>query len=228
MLRKLHILFKYQFNNIKKGESFMPIGVPRVPYRLPGEPTAQWVDIYNRLYRERILFLGQVIDDELANQLIGIMLYLNSEDESKELYMYINSPGGYVNAGLAIYDTMQHIQASVTTICVGCASSMASFVLVGGNIGQRLALKHARIMIHQPLGGSQGQASNIRLEALEVLRLRQQVGRLYAKRTGQSLAVVARDMDRDRYLSAADAKNYGLIDNVVEQETEQAVYNSMN
>ena len=206
----------------------MPIGVPRVPYRLPGEPTAQWVDIYNRLYRERILFLGQVIDDELANQLIGIMLYLNSEDESKELYMYINSPGGYVNAGLAIYDTMQHIQANVTTICVGCASSMASFVLVGGTLGQRIALQHARIMIHQPLGGSQGQASNVMLEALEVLRLRQQVGRLYAKRTGQSLAVVARDMDRDRYLSAADARQYGLIDNVVQQENEQVVYNSMN
>lgn len=185
----------------------MPIGVPRVPYRLPGEPTAQWVDIYNRLYRERILFLGQVIDDELANQLIGIMLYLNSEDESKELYMYINSPGGYVNAGLAIYDTMQHIQANVTTICVGCASSMASFVLVGGTIGQRIGLHHSRIMIHQPLGGSQGQASNVKLEALEVLRLRQQVGRLYAKRTGQSLAVVARDMDRDRYLSATDARD---------------------
>ena len=206
----------------------MPIGVPRVPYRLPGEPTAQWVDIYNRLYRERILFLGQVIDDELANQLIGIMLYLNSEDESKELYMYINSPGGYVNAGLAIYDTMQHIQANVTTICVGCASSMASFVLVGGTLGQRIALQHARIMIHQPLGGSQGQASNVKLEALEVLRLRQQVGRLYAKRTGQSLAVVARDMDRDRYLSAADARQYGLIDNVAQQENEQVVYNSMN
>ena len=206
----------------------MPIGVPRVPYRLPGEPTAQWVDIYNRLYRERILFLGQAIDDELANQLIGIMLYLNSEDESKELYMYINSPGGYVNAGLAIYDTMQHIQANVTTICVGCASSMASFVLVGGTLGQRIALQHARIMIHQPLGGSQGQASNVKLEALEVLRLRQQVGRLYAKRTGQSLAVVARDMDRDRYLSAADARQYGLIDNVVQQENEQVVYNSMN
>ena len=206
----------------------MPIGVPRVPYRLPGEPTAQWVNIYNRLYRERILFLGQVIDDELANQLIGIMLYLNSEDESKELYMYINSPGGYVNAGLAIYDTMQHIQANVTTICVGCASSMASFVLVGGTLGQRIALQHARIMIHQPLGGSQGQASNVKLEALEVLRLRQQVGRLYAKRTGQSLAVVARDMDRDRYLSAADARQYGLIDNVVQQENEQVVYNSMN
>ena len=206
----------------------MPIGVPRVPYRLPGEPTAQWVDIYNRLYRERILFLGQVIDDELANQLIGIMLYLNSEDESKELYMYINSPGGYVNAGLAIYDTMQHIQANVTTICVGCASSMASFVLVGGTIGQRIGLQHARIMIHQPLGGSQGQASNVKLEALEVLRLRQQVGRLYAKRTGQSLAVVARDMDRDRYLSSVDAREYGLIDNVVQQENQQVVYNSMN
>nr|AID67832.1 proteolytic subunit 2 of clp protease [prasinophyte sp. MBIC10622] len=195
----------------------MPIGLPKVSYRLPGEPTAQWVDIYNRLYRERILFLGQVIEDELANQLVGIMLYLNSEDDSKELYLYVNSPGGSVSAGFAIYDTMQHVNASVATICVGYAASMASFILTGGEIGQRIALPHSRIMIHQPVGGSQGQAAEVRLEVQEVLRLRQQIGRIYANRTGQPLTVIAQDLDRDRYLSAQSARAYGLIDQVVLQ-----------
>ena len=197
----------------------MPIGVPKIPYRLPGEPTAQWVDLYNRLYRERILFLGQDIDDELANQIVGILLYLNSEDEKKEIYIYINSPGGVVTAGLAIYDTMQHIQSQVTTICIGLAASMASFVLTGGEPGQRIALPHSQIMIHQPAGGAQGQAKEVQTEALEVLRLRQQLGRLYAQRTGQSLSQIAYDMDRDRFFSAPEARDYGLIDQVVKEKT---------
>lgn len=197
----------------------MPIGVPKIPYRLPGEPTAQWVDLYNRLYRERILFLGQDIDDELANQIVGILLYLNSEDEKKEIYIYINSPGGVVTAGLAIYDTMQHIQSQVTTICIGLAASMASFVLTGGEPGQRIALPHSQIMIHQPAGGAQGQAKEVQTEALEVLRLRQQLGRLYSQRTGQSLSQIAYDMDRDRFFSASEAREYGLIDQVVKEKT---------
>lgn len=196
----------------------MPIGVPKIPYRLPGEPTAQWVDLYNRLYRERILFLGQDIDDELANQIVGILLYLNSEDEKKEIYIYINSPGGVVTAGLAIYDTMQHIQSQVTTICIGLAASMASFVLTGGEPGQRIALPHSQIMIHQPAGGAQGQAKEVQTEALEVLRLRQQLGRLYSQRTGQSLSQIAYDMDRDRFFSASEAREYGLIDQVVKEK----------
>lgn len=197
----------------------MPIGVPKIPYRLPGEPTAQWVDLYNRLSRERILFLGQDIDDELANQIIGLLLYLNSEDERKEIYLYINSPGGVVTAGLAVYDTMQHIQAQVTTICVGLAASMASFVLTGGEPGQRIALPHSQIMIHQPAAGAQGQAKEIQTEALEVLRLRQQLGRLYAQRTGRPLSQIAADMDRDKFFSAAEAKDYGLIDQVVQEKS---------
>ena len=175
----------------------MPIGIPKVPYRLPGDPSAQWVDIYNRLYRERILFLGQDIDDEIANQLVGIMLYLHSEDEAKEIYMYINSPGGSVTCGLAIYDTMNHISTQVTTICVGLAASMASFILAGGQKGQRVALPHSRVMIHQPMGGAQGQASEIQVEAKEVLRIRKTIGLIYAQQTGQSLNQVALDMDRD-------------------------------
>ena len=137
----------------------MPIGVPKVPFRLPGEPSAQWVDLYNRLYRERVLFLCQELDDELANQLVGIMVFLTAEDNSKGLYIYINSPGGSVTSGIAVYDGMNYATIDITTICVGTAASMASFVLAGGEKGKRIALPHSRIMIHQPEGGNQGQAS---------------------------------------------------------------------
>jgi ATP-dependent Clp protease protease subunit len=195
----------------------MPIGVPKVPYRLPGEPSAQWVDLYNRLYRERVLFLCQELEDELANQLIGIMLYLNAEEESKGLFLYINSPGGSVTCGIAVYDAMHYVQADVTTICVGTAASMASFILTGGDRGRRIALPHARLMIHQPEGGSQGQASEIVSESTEVLRIRRQVGRIYAERTGQPLSRISRDMDRDQFMSAREGKEYGLVDQVAVQ-----------
>jgi len=192
----------------------MPIGVPKVPFRLPGEPSAQWVDLYNRLYRERVLFLCQELDDELANQLIGIMLYLNSEDKNKGLYLYINSPGGSVTCGIAVYDAMNYVQSSVTTICVGTAASMASFILAGGDTGKRIALPYSRIMIHQPEGGSQGQASEVLSESEEVMRIRRQVGQIYAQRTGQPLSRISRDMDRDQFMSSEEAKVYGLVDQV--------------
>jgi len=192
----------------------MPIGVPKVPFRLPGEPSAQWVDLYNRLYRERVLFLCQELDDELANQLIGIMLYLNSEDKNKGLYLYINSPGGSVTCGIAVYDAMNYVQSPVTTICVGTAASMASFILAGGDTGKRIALPYSRIMIHQPEGGSQGQASEVLAESEEVMRIRRQVGQIYAQRTGQPLSRISRDMDRDQFLSSEEAKTYGLVDQV--------------
>jgi ATP-dependent Clp protease protease subunit len=196
----------------------MPIGVPKVAYRLPGEPSPQWIDLYNRLYRERVLFLGSDLDDELANQLVGIMLYLSAEDETKRLYVYINSPGGSVTCGIAVYDAMQHVNANVTTICVGIAASMASFVLAGGEKGHRIALAHSRVMIHQPQGGSQGQASEVTAEAEEVMRIRRQVGQIYAERTGQKLATIARDMDRDRFMSGREAKDYGLVDQVAQEK----------
>ena len=192
----------------------MPIGVPKVPFRLPGEPSAQWVDLYNRLYRERVLFLCQELDDELANQLVGIMLYLNSEDKNKGLYLYINSPGGSVTCGIAVYDAMNYVQSPVTTICVGTAASMASFILAGGDTGKRIALPYSRIMIHQPEGGSQGQASEVLAESEEVMRIRRQVGQIYAQRTGQPLSRISRDMDRDQFLSSEEAKTYGLVDQV--------------
>lgn len=192
----------------------MPIGIPKIPFKLPGDSVAEWVDIYNRLYRERILFLCQQIDDDLSNQLIGIMLYLNGEKRSKDIYLYINSPGGSVTCGIGIYDIMNYIQPEITTICVGTAASMASFVLTGGTKGRRLAFPHSRIMIHQPEGGSQGQATQILWESEEVLRIRRQVGQIYAERTGQTLVRISKDMDRDQFMSARVAKNYGLIDNL--------------
>jgi len=192
----------------------MPIGVPKVPFRLPGEPSAQWVDLYNRLYRERVLFLCQDLDDELANQLIGIMLYLNAEEKAKDLYVYINSPGGSVTCGIAVYDIINYVNSDVITLCVGTAASMASFILSGGARGKRIAFPHSRIMIHQPEGGSQGQASEVLYESEEVIRIRRQVGKIYSDRTGQSLSQISRDMDRDQFMSAREAKEYGLVDHL--------------
>jgi ATP-dependent Clp protease protease subunit len=195
----------------------MPIGVPKVPYRMPGEQYTQWIDIYNRLYRERVIFLGRDIDDEIANQIIAVMLYLDSEDPGKDISLYINSPGGMVTAGLAIYDTMQHIKSDVVTICVGLAASMGSFLLAAGAKGKRLALPNSRIMIHQPSGGTRGQATDIEIEAREIIRMRHQLNSIYASNTGQSLQKIEKDMDRDFFMSAAEAKEYGLIDRVIEE-----------
>ena len=195
----------------------MPIGIPKVPYRMPGEPYTQWIDIYNRLYRERIIFLGRDVDDELANQIIAVMLYLDSEDPGKDIYLYINSPGGMVTSGMAIYDTMQHIKSDVVTICVGLAASMGSFLLAAGTKGKRLALPHSRIMIHQPSGGARGQATDIEIEAREILRIRHQLNQIYADRTGQPLSKIEKDMDRDFFMSAEESKEYGLIDRVIEE-----------
>ena len=195
----------------------MPIGVPKVPYKMPGGYDTQWINIYDRLYRERIIFLGRDVDDEIANQIIAVMLYLDSEDSGKDIILYINSPGGMVSAGMAIFDTMQHIKSDVVTICVGLAASMGSFLLAAGAKGKRLALPHSRIMIHQPSGGTRGQATDIQIEAKEILRLRHQLNNIYAKNTGQPLSKIEKDMDRDYFMSAEEAKEYGLIDRVIEE-----------
>jgi len=194
----------------------MPIGVPKVAYRVPGAPSADWVDIYNRLYRERIIFLGQEIDDEIANQIIAVMLYLDSEDNSKPIYLYINSPRGSVISGLAMYDTMKHIKSEVVTINVGLAASMSSFILAAGEKGKRLALPHSRIMIHQPMGGAQGQASDIEVEAQQILRIRKSLTEDYAEMSGRPYEKVLQDMDRDNFMSSYEAAEYGLIDRVIE------------
>ena len=196
----------------------MPIGVPKVEFELVGdsseESSGEWIDIYNQLYENRVLFLCNKLDDELANQLVAIMVYLDSEDESEEFYLYINSPGGSVISGIALYDGMNFIKADVNTICSGTASSMASFVLAGGAKEKRTALPNSRIMIHQPEGGNEGQASEVLLESEEVRHLRQDVAKIYAQRTGQNLNTILRDMDRDQFMSAKEAKQYGLVDNV--------------
>lgn len=201
----------------------MPIGVPKVEYRLPGEPEADWIDLYNCLYRERMLFLCQDLGDEVANQLISLMLYLNAEDPSQPFFMYINSLGGSVTCGIGVYDIMRYLESGITTICMGTASSMASFVLAGGTYGRRLSLPNGRIMIHQPEGGSDGQASEILSESSEVNRIRKQIGLIYATRTQQSIERIARDMDRDQFMSADEAKSYGLIDFVARTATEPKV-----
>ncbi|MBM5791433.1 MAG: ATP-dependent Clp protease proteolytic subunit [Cyanobacteria bacterium M_surface_10_m1_298] len=199
----------------------MPIGTPSVPYRLPGSQYERWVDIYTRLGVERILFLGSEVNDAIANSLVAQMLYLDSEDNSKPIYLYINSPGGSVTAGLAIYDTIQYVKSDVVTICVGLAASMGAFLLGAGTKGKRLALPHSRIMIHQPLGGtSQRQASDIEIEAREILRIKDMLNQNMAEMTGQPIEKIEKDTDRDYFLSAEEAKNYGLIDRVISHPTE--------
>jgi len=199
----------------------MPIGTPSVPYRLPGSQYERWVDIYTRLGVERILFLGQEVNDGIANSLVAQMLYLDSDDNSKPIYLYINSPGGSVTAGLAIYDTINIVKSDVVTICVGLAASMGAFLLAAGTKGKRVALPHSRIMIHQPLGGtSQRQASDIEIEAKEILRIKDMLNMSMADMTGQSFEKIEKDTDRDYFLSAEEAKNYGLIDRVITHPSE--------
>ncbi|MEL6929032.1 MAG: ATP-dependent Clp protease proteolytic subunit [Cyanobacteria bacterium J06600_6] len=198
----------------------MPIGTPKVPYQLPGQQYSEWISIYTRLSLERIIFLGRSVDDMMANNIIAYLLYLDSEDPGKPIYLYINSPGGSVSAGLAIYDTMRHIKSEVITICVGLAASMGAFLLCGGTKGKRLALPHSRIMIHQPLGGMRGrnQATDISIQAKEILRLRDQLNQMMADNTGQTVEKIMKDTDRDYFLSAHEAMEYGLIDQVIEEK----------
>jgi len=174
-------------------------------------------DIYSRLLKDRIVFIGQEIDDHVANIVIAQLLFLESEDPDKDIYLYINSPGGIVTAVLAIYDTMQYVKCPVSTICVGQASSMAAVLLAAGEKDKRIALPNARIMIHQPLGGAQGQATDIDIQAREILRVKQTVNGILAKHTGQSIEKITLDTDRDFFMSAEEAKAYGIIDRIIEK-----------
>lgn len=169
-------------------------------------------DIYSRLLKERIIFLGTPIDDSVASLIIAQLLFLEAEDSEKDINLYINSPGGVVTSGMGIYDTMQYIKPSVSTICLGQAASMGAFLLAGGEKGKRFALPNSRIMIHQPLGGAQGQASDIKIQADEILRMKKQLNSILAKNTGQTLKKIEADTERDNYLIASDAKAYGIID----------------
>ncbi len=175
-------------------------------------------DIFSRLLRERIIFLGTEIDDEVANSIVAQLLLLDSENPEKDIMLYINSPGGVITAGMAIYDTMNLIKADVSTICLGEAASMGSFLLSSGAKGKRLALPSARIMIHQPLGGAKGQATDIEIEAKEILRMKKELTTILAENSGQDIEKVQKDCERDYYMSAAQAVEYGLIDKVITPE----------
>ncbi|GAB6935154.1 ATP-dependent Clp endopeptidase proteolytic subunit ClpP [Calditerricola yamamurae] len=174
-------------------------------------------DIYSRLLKDRIIFLGTPIDDNVANIVVAQLLFLAAEDPEKDIYLYINSPGGSITAGMAIYDTMQYIKPDVSTICVGLAASMGAFLLAAGAKGKRFALPNSEVMIHQPLGGAQGQASDIAIQAKRILRMRDKLNKILAERTGQPLERIEKDTDRDFFMSAEEAKAYGIIDDVILQ-----------
>lgn len=176
-------------------------------------------DIYSRLLKDRIVFLGGSIDDHMANLVIAQLLFLEAEDPDKDIHLYINSPGGVVTSGMAIYDTMQYIKAPVSTICVGQAASMAALLLAAGEKGKRFSLAHSRVMIHQPLGGFQGQATDIHIHAQEILKMKQTLNQLLANHAGQSIEKVANDTERDYFMSGEEAKSYGIIDNIISRNT---------
>ncbi|AKS67654.1 Clp protease [Staphylococcus schleiferi] len=175
-------------------------------------------DIYSRLLKDRIIMLGSAIDDNVANSIVSQLLFLQAQDAEKDIYLYINSPGGSVTAGFAIYDTIQHIKPDVQTICIGMAASMGSFLLAAGAKGKRYALPNAEVMIHQPLGGAQGQATEIEIAANHILKTRAKLNKILAERTGQDIEKIEKDTDRDNFLTAEEAKAYGLIDEVMQPE----------
>src|SRR5438270_6068190 len=187
--------------------------VPMVVEQTPRGERA--FDIFSRLLKERIIFLPTFIEDDLANLVIAQMLFLEADDPDKDIYLYINSPGGSVTAGMAIYDTMQYVKPAISTICMGQAASMGALLLSAGTKGKRFALPHARIMIHQPLGGVQGQATDIDIQAREIIRLREQMNNILVKHTGQSLKKIEKDTDRDLFLTGKQAVEYGLVDEVI-------------
>jgi len=190
---------------------------PAVPkaYRVPEQTADEWIDGHDALYRNRLCYLGQEIDDLVINQIISMMLFLDAEDETKPINLYVNSPGGSVIAGLALYDTMQHIGSEVMTVNVGMAASMASFILGAGSRGKRLALPKSRVMIHQPMGGSEGQAEDVRVEAEQIYKIKATLVTMYAEMTGQTREQIEKDLGHDNYMSAQEACDYGLIDALV-------------
>lgn len=177
-------------------------------------------DIYSRLLKDRIIMLGTPIDDNVANAIVAQLLFLGAEDPEKDINLYINSPGGSISAGMAIYDTMQHIKPAVSTICIGMAASMGAFLLAAGEKGKRFALPNSEVMIHQPLGGTQGQATDIEIHAKRIIKMREKLNQILSDRTGQPLEVIDRDTDRDHFMTAEEAKKYGLIDEVIIKQDE--------
>jgi ATP-dependent Clp protease protease subunit len=207
-------MYNFEKNNVKvsgpSSQHLIPIVVEKSPH---GERS---YDIYSRLLQDRIIFIGGPIDDASANTIIAQMLFLDNQSSDKDIKIYINSPGGSVTAGMAIYDTMQFVKADVSTICIGMAASMAAVLLASGAKGKRFALPNSEIMIHQVMGGMEGQASDIKIHAERILKMKERLNKILAKHTGQPLATVEKDTDRDNFMLAADAKKYGLVDKVIE------------
>ena len=192
--------------------------MPLIPYVIEQSQRGERAfDIYSRLLRDRIVFLGSPLDDEIANLVIAQLLFLEADDLEKDIHLYINSPGGSVTAGLAVYDTMQYVRCDIATICLGQAASMAAWLLAAGSKGKRMGLPNSRIMIHQPMGGVQGQATDIDIHAREILKLRHRMNEILAEHTGRSIEEIARDTERDYHMSGEEAQTYGLIDRVVRQ-----------
>jgi ATP-dependent Clp protease protease subunit len=214
----MHIDFE---RGISNSQSFEPQGLGLVPMVVEQSGRGERAyDIYSRLLKERVIFLVGPVNDATANLVVAQMLFLESENPDKDIYFYINSPGGSVSAGLAIYDTMQFIKPDVSTLCIGQAASMGAFLLTAGAKGKRYCLPNSRVMIHQPLGGFQGQASDIAIHAKEILYLKSRLNDMLAKHTGQSIDVIDRDTDRDNFMSADESVNYGLIDKVLTSRIE--------
>ena len=206
------MISQYSIRKEKEDMSFVPVVIEQSSR---GERS---FDIFSRLLRERIIFLGTPIDDMVANLVVAQMLLLDSENPEKDIMLYINSPGGSVTAGFAIYDTMQHIRADVSTICLGQAASMGAFLLSSGTKGKRLALPHSRVLIHQPLGGAQGQATDIEIQAQEIIRIKKSLNDILASNTGQSIKKIEKDTDRDYIMTPQEALEYGMIDKVVTRD----------
>jgi ATP-dependent Clp protease protease subunit len=210
-----------------KTQDMSSISIPPYDQLVPvvveqtGRGERSW-DIFSRLLRERIVFLGTAIDDHIASLIVAQLLFLESEDPEKDIYLYVNSPGGSVSAGLAIYDTMQYIRSDVSTICIGLAASMGAILLAGGAEKKRIALPHSRIMIHQPMGGTQGQASDIEIYTREMMRTRDQLYNIIAKHTGKDLAEITKDSDRDKYMMVDEALEYGIIDTILTSKEKPA------
>lgn len=205
--------FEIEAFEIKGGDILMQLIPTVIEQTNRGERA---YDIYSRLLKDRIIMLGSGIDDNVANTVVAQLLFLAAEDPEKDISLYINSPGGSITAGMAIYDTMQHISPKVSTICVGMAASMGAFLLSAGADGKRYALPNSEVMIHQPLGGTQGQASDIEIHAKRIIEMREKLNRILSERTGQPYEVIERDTDRDHFMSASEAKEYGLVDHVLE------------
>ncbi|XXG43161.1 hypothetical protein AAC387_Pa01g3264 [Persea americana] len=215
---RVHRSLKSRLSNKKATRAqfgMMPICTPRVPYRTPGEGTWQWVDLWNALYRERVIFIGQHIDEEFSNQILATMLYLDSMDSSKKLYLYINGPGGDLTPSMAIYDTMQSLKSPVATQCVGYAYNLAGFLLAAGEKGSRVAMPLSRIALQSPAGAARGQADDVQNEANELFRIRNYLFKELAAKTGQSVDKINKDLSRMKRFNAQEALEYGLIDRVL-------------